>query len=64
MGHRCMVQRGPTDGPHLPGIDIEHLPMEEEHGEVQVGIGVELQEGVCQLRLHGHGRPGHRVPKP
>ena len=29
-----MVQRGPTDGPHLPGIDVEHLPMEEDHGEV------------------------------
>ena len=38
--------------------------MEEEHGEVRVGIGVELQEGVCQLRLQGHRGLGHRVPKP
>ena len=59
-----MVQCGPTDGPHLPGIDMEQLSMKEEHGEVQVGIAVELQKGACQFRLQDHGSPGDRVPKP
>ena len=38
VGHHYMVQCGPTDGPHLPGIGLEQLPMEEEHREVRVGI--------------------------
>ena len=42
VGHRYMVQCGPTDSPHLFGIDLEQLPMEGECGEVRVGIGVEL----------------------
>ena len=39
---------------------FEELSMEEEHGEVRVGIKLELQKGV--LRPHGHGGPGHRLP--
>ena len=37
--------------------------MEEGHGEGQVGTGVELQEGLWWMRLHGHGGPDHTVPK-
>ena len=59
-----MVRCGPTDSPHLSGIDLEQLPMEGECGEVRVGIGVELQEGACHLRLQGHGGPGHGMSKP
>ena len=42
VGHRYMVQRGSFDSPPLPSIDLKHLSMEEEHGEVRVGIGVGL----------------------
>ena len=57
VDHRYMVQVGPNDGPHLLGIDLEQLPMEGVCGEVRVGIGVEVQKGVCHLRLQGHTGP-------
>ena len=25
-----------------------------------MGMGVELHQGACHLRLHGHGGPSHR----
>ena len=49
VGHGYTVQRGPTDSPHLPDIDLEHLPMEGECEEVEVGIGVELHKRACHL---------------
>ena len=64
VGHHYMVQCGPVDGPYLSGIDLKQLPKEGKCGEVPVGIGVELPEGACHLRLHGHRGPGDRMSKP
>ena len=44
MGHCHVVQCGPLDSSHLPGVNNIQLAMQGKYGEVQVGIEVELHE--------------------
>ena len=39
-----MVQGGPTDSAHLPGINFIRLGMQRRYGEVRVGVRVEVQK--------------------